>query len=139
MVQKKTEILWREEKYNVMFYSQNHYNAIRQAMKNKASYEEISALIKQALSLTPTEGSMRNACQHMWGYFKKVATEEEKKQYEQLIQTTTFSESLTFLKKLAEKYEVTYLLESRGLKRQKGKELNKKKNPLKVYFKGINI
>ncbi|MER2116113.1 MAG: YbgA family protein [Solibacillus isronensis] len=117
MDQKKTEILWREEKYNVMFYSQNHYNAIRQAMKNKASYKEISALIEQALSLTPTEGSMRNACQHMWGYFKKVATEEEKKQYEQLIQTTDFSELLTFLKGLAEKYEVTYLLESRVLKR----------------------
>lgn len=117
MDQKKTEILWREEKYNVMFYSQNHYNAIRQAMKNKASYEEVSALIEQALSLTPTEGSMRNACQHMWGYFKKVATEEEKKQYEQLIQITNFSELLTFLKGLAEKYEVTYLLESRVLKR----------------------
>ena len=117
MNQKKTEILWREEKYNVMFYSQNHYNVIRQAMKNKASYEEISALIEQALSLTPTEGSMRNACQHMWGYFKKVATEEEKKQYEQLIQTINFSELLDFLRRLAEKYEVMYLLESRVLKR----------------------
>ena len=96
MAQKKTEILWREEKYNVMCQSQNHYNAIRQAMKNKASYEEISALIKQALSLTPTEGSMRNACQNMWGYFKKVADEEEKIQYEQLIQTTNFRELLSF-------------------------------------------
>lgn len=100
MDQKKTEILWREEKYNVMFYSQNHYNAIRQAMKNKASYEEISALIEQALSLTPTEGSMRNACQHMWGYFKKVATEQEKKQYEQLIHTTNFSELLSLFKRI---------------------------------------
>ncbi|WP_339196893.1 YbgA family protein [Solibacillus sp. FSL R5-0449] len=117
MDQKKTEILWREEKYNVMFYSQNHYNAIRQAMKNKASYEEISALIEQALSLTPTKGSMRNACQHMWGYFKKVANEEEKKQYKQLIQTTDFNELLAFIRKLAEKYEVTYLLESRVLNR----------------------
>ncbi|MFS0877960.1 YbgA family protein [Solibacillus isronensis] len=117
MDQKKTEILWREEKYNVMFYSQNHYNAIRQAMRIKASYEEISALIEQALSLTPTEGSMRNACQHMWGYFKKSATAKEKIKYEQLIQTANFSELLSFLRVLAEKYEVTYLLESRILKR----------------------
>lgn len=117
MNQKKKEILWCEEKYNVMFHSQNYYNAIRQAMKNKASYEEISALIKQALSLAPSEGSMRNACQHMWGYFKKVANEEEKKLYEQLIQTTNFSELLTYLRRLAEKYEITYLLESRVLKR----------------------
>ena len=117
MDQKKTEILWREEKYNVMFHSQNYYNKIRQTMKNKAAYEEISALIEQALNLTPTEGSMRNTCQHMWGYFKKVATEEEKKQYEQLIQTTSFSELLTFLRQLAEKYGATYLLESRVLER----------------------
>lgn len=117
MKQKKTEILWREEKYNVMFHSQNHYNAIRQAMKNNASYEDVLMQIEQALSVTPTEGSMRNACQHMWGYFKKVADEEEKNQYEQLIQTTNFSELLSFLRGLAEKYEVTYLLESRVLKR----------------------
>lgn len=118
MEQKKTEILWLEEKYNVMFHSQNHYNAIRQAMKNKASYKEISALIEQALNLTPTEGSMRNACQHMWGYFKKSANEEEKKQYEQLIQTTNFSELLSFLRELAKEYDVTYLLESRVLQRE---------------------
>ena len=78
MDQKKTEILWREEKYNVMFYSQNHYNAIRQAMKNKASYEEISALVKQALSLTPTEGSMRNACQHMWAILRRLQSKKRK-------------------------------------------------------------
>ena len=115
MEQKKTEVLWREEKYNVMFHSQNHYNAIRQAMKNMVSYEEISALIEQALNLTPTDGSMRNACQHMWGYFKKSANEEEKIQYEQLIQSMNFSALLCFLRELAEKYKVMYLLESRVL------------------------
>lgn len=117
MKKKKTEILWREEKYNVMFHSQNHYNAIRQAMKNKASYEDVLIQIEQALSLIPTEGSMRNACQHMWGYFKKSANYEEKKQYEQLIQTTNFNELLSFLRELAEKYKVTYLLESKVLER----------------------
>ena len=72
MDQKRTQQLWRVEKYNVMYHSQNHYNAIRQAMKNKSSYEEVAQLIAEALSQTPTEGSMRNACQHIWGYFKNM-------------------------------------------------------------------
>ena len=76
--QKMTEILWREEKYHVMFYSQKHYNQIRQAMREQQPYAVIAHLISQALSETPTIGSMQNACQHMWGYFKCHATEKEK-------------------------------------------------------------
>ena len=115
MDQKRTQQLWRVEKYNVMYHSQNHYNAIRQAMKNKSSYEEVAQLIAEALSQTPTEGSMRNACQHIWGYFKKYATTEEKIQSEEFVKTSNFDELLVFLKALAEKYEVKYLLESRVL------------------------
>lgn len=115
MDQKRTDQLWREEKYNVMYHSQNHYNAIRQAMKNKPSYDEVVQLISEALSQTPTEGSRRNACQHMWGYFKKYATTEEKMHSEKLMKTSNFAELLVFIKALAEKYEVKYLLESRVL------------------------
>lgn len=115
MDQKRAEQLWRGEKYNVMYHSQKYYNAIRQAMKNKSSYDEVAQLISEALSQTPTEGSMRNACQHMWGYFKKYATTEEKMHYEKLMKTSNFTELLVFIKVLAEKYEVKYLLESRVL------------------------
>ena len=115
MDQKQTQQLWRVEKYNVMYHSQNHYNAIRQAMKNKSPYDEVAQLITEALSQTPTEGSMRNTCQHMWGYFKKYATTKEKIQYEEFVKTSEFTNLLVFLKTLAEKYEVKYLLESRVL------------------------
>ena len=113
--QKMTEILWREEKYHVMFYSQKHYNQIRQAMREQQSYEAIAQLISQALNETPTVGSMQNACQHMWGYFKKLANTKEKEQYRQLLNEGSFDQLLNFLKHLAKTYNVTYLLDSRIL------------------------
>lgn len=109
------EILWREQKYNVMFHSQSHYDKIRGLMRDNASYEEVATTIQEALEATPTAGSMRNAIQHMWGYFKKIATAEEKAQYEQLFQTDDFSQLLLYLKQLAHHYDVTYLIESRVL------------------------
>lgn len=115
MDKKQVEILWREEKYHVMLHSQHHYNAIRIAMKN-ARYADIQPLISDALRVPPTPGSQRNAIMHMWGYFKKYATAEEKTAYEQLFQDNDFDELLRLLKTLAEKYKVKYLLESRVLK-----------------------
>lgn len=114
MDKKHAEKLWREEKYHVMLHSQNHYNAIRIAMK-EARYAQVSALIAEALAITPTTGSQRNAIMHMWGYFKKRVTSEEKASYQQLLQLDDFEQLLIFLKELAEKYEVIYLLESRVL------------------------
>lgn len=114
MDKKHAEKLWREEKYHVMLHSQNHYNDIRTAMK-EARYAQVSALIAEALAIAPTTGSQRNAIMHMWGYFKKRATSEEKANYQQLLQLDDFKQLLKFLKELAEKYEVTYLLESRVL------------------------
>ena len=116
MTQRQAEQLWREEKYRVMFHSQNHYNAIRQAMKDNLSYDEVAQLITDALNEKATNGSMRNACQHMWGYFKKCAIAEEKMQYERLLEEADFTGLLHFLKEMARKYEVKYLLESRILR-----------------------
>lgn len=109
------EILWREQKYNVMFHSQSHYDKVRGLMRDNASYEEVATTIQEALEATPTAGSMRNAIQHMWGYFKKIATADEKAQYKQLFQTDDFSQLLLYLKQLAHHYDVTYLIESRVL------------------------
>ena len=114
--QKMTEILWREEKYHVMFYSQKHYNQIRQAMREQQPYAVIAQLVSQALNETPTIGSMQNACQHMWGYFKKLASTNEKELYRKLLDERNFEQLLNFLRQLAKTYNVTYLLESRILK-----------------------
>lgn len=106
---------WSEEKYRVMFHSQRHYNDIRIAMREK-DYDKATQLIDEALVVQPTNGSMSNACQHMWGYFKKYATTEEKEYYMRLLFHKEFPLLLKFLRKLAEEYHVVYLIDSRILK-----------------------
>lgn len=115
MTNRQTELLWREEKYRVMFHSQKHYNLTRQAMRDRRDYDEIAQLIAEALLCEPTAGSMQNATQHMWGYFKKLATDEEKIHYLALLDAQNFNDVLYFLKQLSMKYEVRYLIESRIL------------------------
>ena len=112
MNRQKTEKLWREEKYRVMFHSQKHYNQIRQAMRDELAHDQIEQLIDAARQQKPTPGSMRNACQHMWGYFRKVATPEEKEKYEYLLNTFDIPALLSYLQHLANQYTILYLQQS---------------------------
>ncbi|MUV36838.1 hypothetical protein JNUCC1_00642 [Lentibacillus sp. JNUCC-1] len=111
------EKLWREEKYAVMLHSQKHYIIIRETLKRDSSLSEVERLIADAKAHLPTQGSVLNACQHMWGYFKKQATPEEKARFADLQQAYQNGEVereklLHFIKHLAEKYQVTYLINS---------------------------
>lgn len=117
MEQQSIEKLWAEEKYHVMYHSQSHYNSIRLAMRDKKPAKEVEKLIFDALKVPPTSGSKSNTCQHIWGYFKKIATIEEKDRYMVLLAHHFFEELLNHLYELAQKYDMTYLLESRVLKR----------------------
>lgn len=111
------EKLWRYEKYNVMMHSQKAYLDIRESLKGNLSYEALEFKIKTAKKTEPTKGSIMNTFDHMWGYFKKIATNEEKAQYikyKEQFQRNHISayELLQFIHQLAVKYEQTYLLES---------------------------
>lgn len=114
MEAKMIEKRWREEKYRVMYHSQRHYNDIRVAMREK-KYEEANRLIDEGKLVQATDGSKSNACQHMWGYFKKYATLAEKEQYMKLLTSKDFEPLLKYLYELAEKYHVVYLIDSKIL------------------------
>lgn len=112
---KAVENLWRKEKYKVMYYNQNQYNYIRQLMRDQL--DDISLLeqvIRKTYEMTPTRGSKLNSYQHMWGYFKKIATDDEKVLYQTFIKDFDSNETElhTLLKQLAEKYDVQYLKNS---------------------------
>ncbi|HFV7335507.1 TPA: YbgA family protein [Staphylococcus aureus] len=115
------EQLWREEKYHVLLHSQQSYQMIRNALKKNLSLHQVQQMIDDALLIEPSIGSVcNNAFDHMWGYFKKCANEEERQQSKLLkadfingkIDTQTL---LGFLAELANKYDVQYLLQSRVL------------------------
>ena len=109
---KQAELRWRAEKYRVMFHSQQHYNAIRIAMREQQPYDIIAAMIDEAIATPPTAGSMRNACQHMWGYFKKFATVDEKARYNDYVAQDDYRGLCRYLAELAAQYNVTYLQNS---------------------------
>ena len=113
----KMQQRWSQEKYRVMFHSQKHYNEIREVLKKGTDIERVDQLIEEAGKIEPTKGSVCNAYQHMWGYFKKYATEEEREAY--LSKLDAFmddnlgsEELLSFLRQLALRYKVEYLLKS---------------------------
>ncbi|MFT3658516.1 DUF1722 domain-containing protein [Staphylococcus ureilyticus] len=100
-----------------MWHDHNTYNDIRYLMNNDAEIELVQQKIQYALSKKPSKGSIINAFCHMWGYFKKISTEQEKKKFIKL--KTDFENQLInernlidFIKRLADLYEVSYLKQS---------------------------
>lgn len=115
------EQLWREEKYRVLLHSQKQYDAIREKLKSQVSYEEIRMMIEHAITIEPSQGSVINAYDHMWGYFKKWATDEEKQSAQKLKELfinhdVSIHYLMSFLNVLAIKYEVHYIQQSTVLK-----------------------
>ena len=46
----------------------------------------MSELIKQAVSLPEDKGQVTNTLHHVWGYFKKYSTKEEKDKFFEMIE-----------------------------------------------------
>ena len=110
---------WGRYKYAILERSPAIYQAIRTLLKDKEAYpvQEFYHLIDTAFAEEPHPGYAENAAAHVWGYFKKHATDTERKQYEKnLANYRNNTGMLATLKrqlfKIAEKYEVDYLLQS---------------------------
>ena len=110
---------WGRYKYAILERSPAIYQAIRTLLKDKKAYpvEEFYRLIDTVFAAETHPGYAENAAAHVWGYFKKQATEAERKQYERdLTNYRSGTGTLVILKrhlfKLAEKYESEYLLQS---------------------------
>lgn len=116
---KEFQLSWAQHKYWVMSRSQQAYNENRNMAKgndwNQEKHEKYRTLLKDLETIEPTEKTLRNAYQHIWGYFKKEATTKEISTYTELIKVSTLekNELEVFLKELAIKYEKNYLLNMR--------------------------
>ncbi|CZR10125.1 UV-damage endonuclease [Trichococcus flocculiformis] len=110
---------WGRYKYAVLERSPAIYQAIRTLLKDKEAYpvQEFYHLIDTAFAEEIRPGYAENAAAHVWGYFKKHATDAERRQYEKNIVnyrngTGTRATLKWHLFRLAEKYESEYLLQS---------------------------
>lgn len=116
---KAAEKEWSRYKYLVLEKSQNAYLEIRNLLKDKEHFSVLGfyKLIDDALLLKEDKGSQINAFEHVWGYFKKQASDKEKNIYKQLLAdykkgTIDRQKVKNYLKKLAIKYHESYLLNS---------------------------
>ena len=110
--------LWAKNKYLVLSYSSKIYLEIRTYLKQEeVSQNRVSELIKQAVSLPEDKGQVTNALHHVWGYFKKYATKEEKDNFFEMIEEYHNNkykkeDLLKEVKHLLNKYPNKYLEES---------------------------
>lgn len=110
--------LWAKNKYLVLSKSNQIYLEIRQYLKQEdVNTRVVERYIEQAVQLPEDKGQVTNAFHHVWGYFKKNATSEEKdKFFEKLeeygVGKTTQNEILKEIRVLLGKYPNKYLQES---------------------------
>lgn len=116
----KIEREWARYKYWIMARSQRTYNQMRVLFKDSKSidiidfYNVIESLKREEYG---TIGSMVNAFQHVWGYFKNISTTTEKNKFMELMNEfekgkRNKKEVYRYLYKLTDKYDITYLKNS---------------------------
>ena len=111
------ETEWARYKYCILERSPEHYQEIRQLLREKESYPALKMYrnIEDSFDLQFVPGNRVNAAQHVWGYFKDKATEAEKRRFQTLLQKYSSGEARiqpvkNHLLRLAEKYQEDYLL-----------------------------
>lgn len=61
--------LWSQHKYSVLARDPKTYQHLGQMLaKHEVSFPELALMLTQILRQAPTEGRLRNALLHMWGY-----------------------------------------------------------------------
>jgi len=116
---KRLEDEWSRYKYTILENSPSNYLEIRKLLKDKNDYPVIKFynFIEEAMEMEVTLGNSVNAIMHVWGYFKNIAEDKEKKSLFKSIEDYNQGEiSISTIKKklweMALKYNQTYLLNS---------------------------
>ena len=117
-VKKECEELWAKNKYYVLSKSHKAYLDIREYLKEKeVDIAFLQRKIQNARNLKESKKDFSNAILHVWGYFKKDASETEKQGLfivlEEYMEGKNEQESvLQYINTLLKKYPNKYLQES---------------------------
>lgn len=115
---KELEKEWGRYKYLVMEHSQAGYQSLRNMLKDKNSYPAVAMYltIEKSIDKKAEKGDAVNAAQHVWGYFKTKASENEKNRFEKALKKFVSGNSeiksvKNNLLNLSKKYGEDYLLQ----------------------------
>lgn len=110
---------WSKYKYTVLGKNAAIYNTIREILKEKNRTQAIEFYlnIEAALKMPENKGAENNSALHVWGYFKKISTDSERRKFYKTLELymqgeVTLKQLKRVLKKLADKYDIRYLLQS---------------------------
>ena len=115
---KECEELWAKYKYYVLSKSHKAYLDIREYLKEKeVDIAFLQRKIQNARNLKESKKDFSNAILHVWGYFKKEASEIEKQGLfnilEEYMEGKNNQESvIEYINTLLKKYPNKYLQES---------------------------
>ena len=117
-IKKECEELWAKNKYYVLSKSHKAYLEIREFLKEKeVDIAYLQEKIQNARNLKESKKDFNNAILHVWGYFKKDASETEKQGLFVLLEEYMEGENsqdavIQYLNALLRKYPNQYLEES---------------------------
>ncbi|MFB0918808.1 MAG: YbgA family protein [Clostridiaceae bacterium] len=113
--------LWAKNKYYVLSKSHKIYLDIREYIKNDdVNFEVLKEKISKVEPIKDSKKDFENAILHIWGYFKKDASKNEKEELFSLIEDykldkTTQIDIVKYINILLVKYPNEYLENSRLL------------------------
>ena len=108
---KNEQELWSQHKYSVLARNPELYKKIgRNVSKTAVGFVKLSRLLTDILREQPTEGGLRNAVQHMWGYVSDSSVEGRAD-----ITNWPLRKLLSETQKRAMVYNVKYLTSSTAL------------------------
>ena len=117
-IKKECEELWAKNKYYVLSKSHKAYLDIREYLKEKeVDILSLHEKIQKVRDIKESKKDFSNAILHVWGYFKKEASEIEKQGLfnilEEYMQGKNNQESvIEYINTLLKKYPNKYLQES---------------------------
>ena len=117
-IKKECEELWAKNKYYVLSKSHKAYLDIREYLKEKeVDILSLHKKIQKVRDIKESKKDFSNAILHVWGYFKKEASEVEKQGLfnilEEYMEGKNNQESvIEYINTLLKKYPNKYLQES---------------------------
>ena len=115
---RECEELWAKNKYYVLSKSHKVYLEIREYLKEKeVDILFINERIQKVRCMKESKKDFDNAMLHLWGYFKKLASEMEKQELfhildEYMAGTKNQKSVIEYMNALLKKYPNKYLQES---------------------------
>ena len=128
-VKKECEELWAKYKYYVLSKSHKAYLDIREYLKEKeVDIAYLQEKIQSVKDIKESKKDFHNAILHVWGYFKKDASETEKQGLFALLEEYREGENsqdavIQYLNALLKKYPNPYLEESTFLTGEQDKTI----------------